>query len=115
MTMNQSMTPFPEYHAHVYYTAESRQAAESLCVRAADEFGIIMGRMHDQPIGPHPMPSCQLAFGAAKFAELIPWLMRYRDGLTIFVHGESGDAIADHTLYVMWLGASQALNLDGLK
>jgi len=114
-TMNDSVPPFPEYHAHVYYTAETRKTARSLCERAADEFGIVMGRMHDQPVGPHPMASCQLAFGAAKFGDVIPWLMRHRDGLTIFVHGESGDMIADHTLHVMWLGNALPLNLDGLK
>ncbi len=37
-----------------------------------------------------------------------------RKGLTVFVHGLSGDGMCDHTELVMWLGDSLALNLDAL-
>ena len=109
------MSTIDGYHAHVYFDAAERERAQHLCEAAHAAFGVTVGRMHDRPVGPHPMPSCQLAFGAAKFGDVIPWLMRHRDGLTIFVHGESGDVMADHTLHVMWLGNSLPLNLDGLK
>jgi DOPA 4,5-dioxygenase len=73
-----------------------------------------MGQMQDRPVGPHPRESCQLAFGIEQFAELIPWLMINRKGLTIFAHPITGNALKDHTDHALWLGPSESLNLAGL-
>jgi DOPA 4,5-dioxygenase len=70
--------------------------------------------MHDAPVGPHPRGSCQLAFGAGAFAEVIPWLVLNRNGLTVFVHAQTGDVLKDHTEHVLWLGASETLDLAAL-
>jgi DOPA 4,5-dioxygenase len=99
------------WHAHVYFDAASRAAAQALCEAAAARFGVKMGRMHDGPVGPHPVGSCQLSVPAADFAEVIPWLALNRDGLTVFAHAETGDALADHTRHVVWLGESLPLDL----
>jgi DOPA 4,5-dioxygenase len=45
----------------------------------------------------------------------VPWLALNRDGLTVFVHPETGNALADHSAHVIWLGDSQALKLDVLR
>ncbi len=37
-----------------------------------------------------------------------------RKGLTVLVHGVTGDDIYDHTELVLWLGESLKLNLDAL-
>ena len=100
------------WHAHVYFDAASKHAAQALCEAAAARFGIAMGRMHDNPVGPHPTGSCQLSVAPEAFGEIIPWLALNRDGLTIFAHAESGDHMADHTGHVVWLGESLALDLS---
>lgn len=99
------------YHAHVYYDEASLDQASYLCETAAREFGIPMGRMHEQPVGPHPMWSCQLTIKPSQFGKIIPWLNMYREGLTILVHPETGDDLWDHRDGAMWLGASRKLNL----
>ena len=103
------------YHAHVYFDAASREQAHRLCETAGRTFGITVGRMHDKPVGPHPRGSCQLAFDAGKLGEVIPWLILNRDGLTVFAHAETGDALKDHTEHVLWLGPSETLNLSALS
>lgn len=105
-------TPFTGWHAHVYFDADSRAAAESLCARVRDRFGVEMGRIHEGPVGPHPRGSCQLSVPPGLFGEVIPWLAANRGGLTVFAHGESGDPFADHTDHVLWLGPSEPINLS---
>ena len=103
------------YHAHVYFDEHSRERALQLCTAAGRTFSLSIGRMHDKPVGPHPRGSCQLAFGSELFAAAIPWLVLNRNGLTVFVHAETGDALKDHTDHVLWLGSSEALNLAALS
>ena len=113
--------PLPEvsgikgYHAHVYYDADSRARAERLRARLAERFDVELGRWHDKPIGPHPRPSYQVAFAPQQFAELVPWLMLNRDGLTIFLHPDTGADIPDHRDHPLWLGQSLEIKLDALK
>lgn len=99
------------YHAHVYFDAGSREAA--LALRAAIEarFDIEMGRFHERPVGPHPCWSYQVAFPAALFAEIVPWLALNRDGLVVFIHPNTGDALADHRDHALWMGAKMELDL----
>ena len=103
------------WHAHVYYSAGERAAAEQLCEAAKARFGIEMGRMHDGPVGPHPRGSCQLSVPAAAFAGVIPWLALNRAGLTVFIHAETGDPVADHRDHVLWLGASEAVDVGFIE
>lgn len=109
------MTAISGYHAHVYFDAATRGAAERLCREAGRLFKLTVGRMHDKPVGPHPRGSCQLAFDKDEFAKVMPWLVEHRGGLTVFAHAETGDAIKDHTEHVLWLGPSETLNLAALK
>jgi DOPA 4,5-dioxygenase len=103
------------YHAHVYYDPASKAAAGALRDRVAEAFEVELGRWHDAPIGPHPCGSYQIAFGPELFATLVPWLTLNRGDLTVFVHPSTGDALADHSAHVIWLGESRALNLDALR
>jgi aromatic ring-cleaving dioxygenase len=109
------MGAIASYHAHVYFDAGDREQARQLCEAAGREFGVTVGRIHDKPIGPHPRGSCQLAFGADKFAAVIPWLILNRNGLTVFAHAETGETLKDHTEHVLWLGPSETLNLSALS
>lgn len=109
------MTTITSYHAHVYYDASTREQARQLCEAAGKRFPLAVGRMHDNPVGPHPRGSCQLAFVANQLAEVLPWLVVNRNGLTVFAHAETGHAITDHTAHVIWLGPSETLDLSKLE
>jgi DOPA 4,5-dioxygenase len=100
------------YHAHVYFDKESADSARRICNEAGSLFELNVGRFHEKLVGPHPMWSCQLAFSSSIFDKFIPWLDQNRQGLTVFVHGLTGDNLKDHTDYAYWLGDSVTLNLD---
>jgi aromatic ring-cleaving dioxygenase len=99
------------YHAHVYFDATTVAQARALVAAAGEQRGVQVGRVHEKEVGPHPRWSCQLAFGRAQFDVVIPWLDQHRDGLDVFVHGVSGDDLADHTTHAYWLGNSWPLRL----
>lgn len=106
------MTAIAGYHAHVYFDADTTETARQVCEAAAELFAVTMGRMHLKPVGPHPRPSCQLAFGAEAFAEVVPWLMLNRNGLTVFAHPETGDELTDHRDRALWMGEMLPLDLS---
>jgi aromatic ring-cleaving dioxygenase len=103
------------YHAHVYYDPASKAAAGALREAVELAFEAELGRWHDAPVGPHPCGSYQIAFRPELFASLVPWLALNRGDLTVFVHPNTGDAMADHSAHVIWLGESRTLNLDALR
>ncbi len=99
------------FHAHVYCDAASIDTAVKLCEQAAQLFGVDMGRMHTRPIGPHPMPSCQLDCTTEQFGALLPWLISHRGDLSILCHAKSANHLADHTRNAFWLGDPHRLDL----
>ena len=101
----------PSYHAHVYYDDASRTTAAWLREAIAECFEVRLGRWRDEPVGPHPEPMYQVAFDAAIFPDIVPWLMLNRRGLTVFVHPETGDSLADHRDHAVWMGRILPLNL----
>jgi aromatic ring-cleaving dioxygenase len=103
------------YHAHVYFDADSRAAAQTLCEGAAALFPLRMGRMHDKPVGPHPDGSCQLAFKADLFGAVIPWLAMNRGSLVVFIHPITGQDLMDHRDRALWMGAVRPLDLSVLS
>ena len=109
------MSAITEYHAHVYYDAATRAVADKLCKAAGETFGVKVGRMHDNPVGPHPRGSCQLTVKTKQLAEVLPWLVLNRGALTIFAHAQTGNALKDHTAHVIWLGPSETLKLSALS
>ena len=100
------------YHAHGYFDDNTVDQARALCERARDTFGVVMGRVHERPVGPHPMYSCQLAASVEQFAELLPWLALNRDGLIVFSHPETGNDLEDHRDHGIWLGTGLKLDLS---
>ena len=103
------------YHAHVYYDAATRPAAERLRQAMDERFAVTLGRWHDQPVGPHPKSMYQVAFAADEFARLVPWLMLNRAGLSILVHPSTGNDYEDHARFLLWLGAPLPLRLERLR
>jgi aromatic ring-cleaving dioxygenase len=103
------------YHAHVYYDAATRGAAERLRERLGAGFEVKLGRWHDRLVGPHLASMYQVAFAVAEFPRLVPWLMLNRDGLSILVHPLTGDDYEDHARFALWLGEKLALDLESLR
>jgi len=103
------------YHAHIYFTPDTRDAAVAMRDEISARFTVELGRFHDVPIGAHPTPMYQVAFGTAEFAQLVPWLMLNRRGLSILVHPETGDDVGDHADRPLWLGTPQVLDIEFLR
>ena len=103
------------YHAHVYYDAGTRIAAERLREAMGRAFTVKLGRWHDEPVGPHPVSMYQVAFAVDEFPRLVPWLMLNRGGLGVLVHPLTGDDYADHAQFAAWLGTPLPLKLEVLR
>jgi aromatic ring-cleaving dioxygenase len=109
------MSQVTGYHAHVYYDEASFEQASKFCNKVGEKFAVPLGHKHKKPVGPHPVWSCQITLTPEAFAQVIPWLILNRNGLTVFVHTETGDVIKDHTEHTLWMGKMVSLNLDALK
>jgi aromatic ring-cleaving dioxygenase len=103
------------YHAHIYYDAEQRPAAEALRnlfvsrTHAADQPHIIfVGDFRDYPQGPHPLPQYEIHFLEAALPSVKSEIEAA--GLRALVHPLTQDDLADHTSLAQWLGPP--LNLD---
>jgi DOPA 4,5-dioxygenase len=105
------------YHAHIYYHEVTRGAASKIREALDQRFrgAIHLGRWHDKLVGPHTRSMYQVAFDRTIFPEIVPWLALNRDGLTILVHPESGDGLADHTKHAMWMGEILEINKNAFS
>ena len=105
------------YHAHIYYDPGStRDRAERLRQRVAEAFpGAKLGRWHDELVGPHTQAMYQIAFPAELLAAFLPWLMLNREGLSVLLHPETGNAHRDHSDHAAWLGAMLPVRLETLR
>jgi aromatic ring-cleaving dioxygenase len=103
------------FHAHVYFDEATRGAAERLREELTPRFAVEVGRLHLQPMGPHKKPMYEVAFAGAEFAAVVPWLMLNRGGLSILVHPNTDDPVADHEVNLLWLGESVAIDVEFLR
>jgi DOPA 4,5-dioxygenase len=110
------MTQIASWHAHVYFDATTRDAAWRLreAIEAHFADALTMGRFHERPVGPHPMWSYQLGFGSERLTEVVEWLAINRDGLDVFLHPNTGNALVDHRDREVWIGRSHELVLENL-
>lgn len=105
-----------EYHAHVYYDRHSESVAAWLREQLDARFKVVLGRWKDRPVGPHPRPMYQVAFGPEEFPGVVPFLMLNRRGLVILVHPDSGYGHAgDHAHRALWLGEVLPLDIPYLE
>lgn len=104
-----------DYHAHIYYEAQTRPQAEQLRAEMEARFPqAVYGRWHDKPVGPHPSAMFQVAFGRDLFPTLVPWLILNHAPLTVFLHPETGFPRDDHSKRAVWMGRQQTIDLDAL-
>jgi aromatic ring-cleaving dioxygenase len=104
------------WHAHIYYDpTTTRDIAAQLRNRIESRFAVVLGRWHDVNVGPHPQAMYQIAFDNEVFPRLVPFLALNRMGLTVLVHPNTGDEVADHRDHALWMGAVLPLDLSVLK
>src|SRR3954463_2298431 len=100
------------YHAHVYFDAATRPAAERLREEMQGKFAVEPGGFSDEPRGPHPIAQFAVIFEEPEFQKIVPWLMLNRDGLDVLIHPLTASNRDDHSTYAMWLGNPVPLLLD---
>ncbi len=100
-----------DWHAHIYYTPETRDRAERLRGWIGERFpNAVLGRWHDRNVGPHTSPMYQIAFTTDLFPALVPWLMLNRQGLSVLVHPNTDNPHDDHLVHALWLGPPLAID-----
>jgi aromatic ring-cleaving dioxygenase len=109
------ITAITSYHAHIYWR-DAAERGRALQVRQwiAERFGVALGRVHDQAVGPHTLPMYQVAFDTHVFEKFTPWLMLNRSGLAVLIHPNTGRARDDHLVHALWLGTPLAIRGDVL-
>ncbi|MBW4612464.1 MAG: 4,5-dioxygenase [Desmonostoc vinosum HA7617-LM4] len=103
------------FHAHVYFSSVSFDAASRVREGLGARFDVQLGHWHHQPIGPHPQPMYQVTFSSEQFGKVVPWLMLHREGLDILIHPLTGDDVADHMDNSLWLGEKLKLDVESLR
>jgi len=99
-----------QYHFHLYYEPENINLASDIRDKISNAFEVEVGRLWDRPVGPHPIGSCQIIVPVGLFEKVVAWLLYNRNGVDVLVHPLSGDDIADHNEFVMWIGKPYELN-----
>ena len=101
------------YHAHIYFSAERRKAAEELKGQfEAAPFVLFVGRMTEGKTGPHPIPQYEVHFRGSALADV--QAMIRSSGLRALVHPLTDDDLADHTGLGEWFGEPLDLDLTTL-
>jgi aromatic ring-cleaving dioxygenase len=101
------------YHAHIYYTAEERSAAESLRDGfLASHDVLFVGHMTDCGVGPHPIAQYEVHFLEPARAAVIEAIDAA--GLRALVHPLTDDDLADHTTLAHWIGDPLELDVSVL-
>jgi DOPA 4,5-dioxygenase len=106
--------PTDPYHAHIYYDGDTWIAAQRLHQKLNDLRAsgaipdlVLVGKMHDRGVGPHPKPQFEVQFLASALPNIVPMLKI--TGLSALVHPLCADP-ADHTTLAKWIG--EPLPLD---
>ena len=98
------------YHAHIYYDPKTTRDAAAKVRAGLAQFNVQLGSWHDEAVGPHLDAMYQAVFTQEEFAQIVPWLMLHREGLSVLVHPSTGDGYGDHMERSLWLGDRLKLN-----
>lgn len=114
--MNDENAP---YHAHIYYTAETRPQAEAMRLRFNQMMTsseapqlLFIGQLKDRKAGPHPIPQFEIHYSKQALPAVLD--MIESSGLTALVHPLTDDDLADHTSLAHWIGTPIELDLSTL-
>lgn len=103
------------YHAHIYYSADERPAAEALrdeLVRQLAAEVLFVGQMTDRGVGPHPIPQYEVHFLERSLPQVHAAIEA--SGLRALMHPLTDDDLADHTTLARWIGEPLVLDLSVL-
>lgn len=101
------------YHAHVYWSTPEQRATALALRDLLAETSAGLGRVWDQPIGPHPLPMYQVNY-CDDIKNLVERFLDNR-GLSVLLHEDTGDDLRDHTVGARWIGPKLELDLDWLE
>lgn len=110
-------TDVHEFHAHVYYSPESKASALRLheAVQSFRAVGVTIHSVADGSRGPHVPPMFGMDIPKAAFAEVLSFLILNHGPHPILIHPVTGHELMDHTHHALWLGQPQPLNLAVLE
>lgn len=101
------------YHAHIYFEADERPAAEILRDLFIGAPGtLFVGAMTKGKAGPHPIPQYEVHF-RARSLDVVERMIKL-SGLRALVHPLTDDDMADHTTLAHWIGTPVELDLTTL-
>ncbi len=111
--MTQSTDVIQDWHVHVYFDGASRTTADAVRADIARDLpDLQLGRMHDKPVGPHPMGSFQVLIPNDRLADATAWFALNRQGLTVLLHPNTEDDLKDHRDYPIWFGTAPKINYE---
>ena len=104
------------YHAHLYFDAETLDQAAALRADLWERFGedIKLYRLHAEAFGPHPCPSFGVAFTERSLPSITHWLQTRAAHLSSLVHPVIADDRAAHADHAQWNGQPVDLRFDQL-
>lgn len=106
-----------EFHAHVYYSAETRASAVALRTEIEALAGgrLKVFTLSEGPRGPHVTPMFGVDVPAADLPETLAFLMLRRGPHSVLIHPVTDDELLDHTQHAAWIGLPQPLDLSRLR
>jgi aromatic ring-cleaving dioxygenase len=103
------------YHAHIYFEPGNPEPAAKVRELIARTFPHArLGGWRPMPVGPHTKAMYLIEIMPGDFAQIIPWLMLNRRGLSVLVHPFTGNGAEDHAVNSFWMGESLALKTENL-
>ncbi|GAA6026783.1 hypothetical protein JCM8097_005859 [Rhodosporidiobolus ruineniae] len=103
---------------HIYYaSAAQKEHARKLHERIRREFPELrVYKFWEAPVGPHPVPMFEVnTFTPAQFGAFFGFLVAYRGDLSVLVHPNTDDELADHTSKATWMGPPYPLITSFLR
>ena len=107
----------PRFHAHVYFSPAHQTQAQTLWTKASADLAngaIKVGPLEPGLRGPHLMFQFEIDFGEADLVQMLAWLMKNRDGLSVLVHPELEDEMKSHLNEALWFGIPLPLDFTKL-
>ncbi|MDD4973793.1 MAG: DOPA 4,5-dioxygenase family protein [Bacteriovorax sp.] len=116
--VNSQLLPkeFPrDFDAHVYFNELTFKKAENLHALMIETFQgqkVFVGQMINQSIGPHPTGMFEANFPVKLFADVVLWLMKEHEELSVLIHPLTGNDYIDHSGQALWLGITLPLDFS---
>ena len=106
-----------EFHAHIYYQAETRASAQTLREKISElaKGRLSLSTLSDGPRGPHVVSMFGVVIPCDDLSEVLGFLMLNHGGHSVLIHPETDHSVLDHTFHALWLGQPQPLDLSCLR